>query len=373
MATISNNNEIKTNEKILTSFFGYNNPVYLDAFNSGSAFIFVTKPSLYLMPLKPNNSSVIDQLAYENMCKDPKFTQFLLSECKNEKDKILIKQLSYQTFNDVPSYFLPIFTNLVKNADLQDIVLNNFNAFNTRSGYSFTLPSFTFQSEAASTFSFSVTETYNLDFTKMMSIWVNYINNVTRGVFNANQVMINNNIIDYACSVYVFILAPDGRTIKSYGRYTGCYPSTIPLSSSSASKGSTSAVELTLNFQYTLYEANNPKILEDFNALSLKLISNTQNTTEDAYSDSEYLSFTASGNGVDYDPIVESAILNKDYLLTSSVKNLVDSEDRDPLVFINRTDNGFEYELSFGANTFKNYETINTFGNPTNIDEYYSD
>lgn len=372
MAIVYNNDSVKTNERILTSFFGYNNPVYLDAFNSGSAFIFMTKPSLYLAPIKPSITNTIDQLAYLNMCKDPKFTQFLINECKTENDKMLIKQLSYQTFGDVPSYFLPIFTNLVRNSDLIDITLGNYTAFATRNGFSYILPSFTTQSETAGNFSLTVTETSNMDFTKMMTIWVNYINNIVRGIFSANQIMINNNIIDYASSLYIFILAPDGKTIKSYARYTGVYPTAIPLSSASANRGSTGALDLNLSFQYTLYEANNPKILEDFNALSLKLISNSHNTTNESYTDSEYLNYTYAGNGVDYEPISQSAILNKDYLLSSTERSIVTSDDRDPLVFITETSNGYEYELSFGANTFTNYETETSFGDPTNLKKLYA-
>lgn len=365
MANSPDTSEVTTNRRVLTNFFGFNHPSYLDPSIGGSAFIFITKPSLFLYPQKPNRSNTNQTLAYENMCNDPIFSQFILSECKNENDKKIIKQLSYETFSDIPSYFMPIFTNLVRNDDLIDVTLANITAFNTRSGYFLNLPGKKVASEAASTLSLSLSETANSDVTKILTLWVNYINNIVNGTFNANPVMINNNIIDYMSSIYVFIVGMDGKTISNYCRYTGCYPTTIPLSASSVQKGNFSPVEINVSFNYSLFEANNPKILEDFNALSLKVIANDPNVSNAFYGDNEYMNFTSGGNNVDFQPIKSSNILNMDNLLSSNFASIARSSSRDPLVLVKTFGDNYSYQLSFGPDTYNNNETANTIGTDT--------
>ena len=56
-----------------------------------------------------------------------------------------------------------------------------------------------------------------------MGLWVNYIANITDGTFNANPEMIPRRILDYTSSIYYFVLEPDGKTLKFWSKYTGCW------------------------------------------------------------------------------------------------------------------------------------------------------
>lgn len=355
------NNSDNTDQSILTDFYGYKNSVYLDPFISGRGFVFVTKPSLFIYPEKPSSSDNMAVMAYENMCKDPFFSQYILEESMNQNDRSLIRQLSYATFSDTPSYFLPIFTNLAKNSDLVDVTLDRINSFQTRTGYSLLMPNRYTASKASSTMALSVTETANSDFTKMISLWVNYINNMLDGTFSANPVMTKNNVLDYASSIYVFIIGPDGRTIKHYCRYTGCYPSGIPYSALNSTKGNSSPVDLSIQFNYMIFDADNPMILKDFNAVSLKLLSNTSNT---AYvsSDEAYKTFMASASSVDYDPILASRILDPDKLGSSTQAAQYEASSRDPLALVETIDDHKEYILSFGSDTLVDKMMNDRFG-----------
>ena len=366
MATIKDNSEIYTNERVQSEYYAYNTPSYLDVAVNGGAFIFVTKPSLFIYPQKPSNTSnYLQTAAYNNMCTDPIFSQYILSECKNSKDRYTIKQLSYEEFSDIGSYFMPIFTNLTNNADLVDITLDSMSLYGTRSGYFLNMPGKKSKSETAASLSLNVTETYNNDFTKMITLWVNYINNVVEGIFTANPVSVRDNVLDYTSAIYVFLLGADGSTIKNYCKYTGCYPSSIPLSSNNASRGSFTQTQLGLNFNYAMFEANNPRILEDFNAISLKLISSApiRDYKLSTSGDELFKEYAYGTAGVDYDSFRQSALLNKNQLLNSRFRAIVNSDKRDPLVFAKETNNGnYDYVLSFGKESFENTETKSTIG-----------
>lgn len=278
------------------------------------------------------------------MTKDPFFAQYLDHEVMNEQDKIIIQQLSYvptenqklfSNTNYRDSNFLPIFTNRARGFDPIDVSMDQYDAFPTKQGYRQPLPTFKDPSLAASTISFDVIETDNLDFTKMISIWVNYIQNISDGTFDANPDMIKNGKLDYMSSIYYFRLAPDGQTITYWSKYTGCWPNVIPYSSMRYAKGSSTVTELSLIFNYTVKEDMNPQILEDFNKSSLNM------------------SYSLIREGSEENlPIRKSA-----YLTRSDVKNFLGTDSiysHQPLVVAtekNNTINGqatdYKWELIF--------------------------
>jgi len=346
-----NNKYINTNIDVagleeLTKFDVYmQNHRYVDAFTTGFAYIFVTKPMLFLYPYKPTGSKITlyEKLAYENMTKDHTFSQFLIDEAMNENDKMLIKQLSYYTdFNT--TNFLPIFTNRVKSFQTLDVTMTQTETFDTRHGYRLPLPTHKVESIGSSTTSLVCPETMNLDFVKMMTLWVNYISNVTDGTFHANPSMIKNNVLDYMSSIYYFLLEPDGKTLKFWSKYTGCWPTSIPQSNLSFSRGDQSTVELDIPFTYASKEDMNPSILEDFNRVSLNYF---EERTLDVLED-------------DYPSIKKSPLLSPESLKNNP--NFL-QETRGPLVFyrngeledsINSTSMTSNFELSFGENVFEN-------------------
>lgn len=369
MANTKEYNDINTDIgsiEALTQYNWFYAKPYLDSFITGKSFVFMTRPELFLYPIKPLDSNDINKkLAYENMCNDPKFTQFLVQECHNKSDELNIKQLSYEYFSDIKSYFMPIITNQCKSAELNDISIDTSPMFNTRNGYNIILPTRSESSRSSSTFTLQLNETHNLDITKLFTLWVEYIANIKDGVFTANPSMIKNNILDYAVSIYVFILDNDGRTIKSYSRYTGCYPTNIPYSALGGAIGSNSEVELGIPMVYTHYETMNPRILEDFNRISLKSLGTDKN----------------NNIGIDYIPISGSELLNKDKLFNGNNSELLNEPDRDPIIYYEKLnsrnslyndDGSARYVLSFGLDSMKNNRLKSLFDN-ANLTEDYDD
>lgn len=332
---------------------------YRDDFITGYAFVFITKPMLFLYPNKPAGDKITnsEKLAYENMTRDHVFSQFIDGEAMNDNDLMLVKQLSYYDEFIETTNFLPLITNRAKTFQTIDVTLAQTETYDTRHGYRMPLPTHKIDSISNNSLSISCVETLNLDFLKMMTLWVNYISNVTDGTFHANPQMIKDNVVDYMSSIYYFVLEPDGRTLKYWSKYTGVWPTTIPQTPLSFSRGDHSSMDLDLQFNYTSKEDMNPSILEDFNRVSL-------NYFEENYSNAETIDVLSD----DY-----PSIKNSPFLSPSSLKANVNffSSSRGPLVFYKNgsleatksvTPLSNKFELSFGDNVFENTYLENKFG-----------
>lgn len=351
-----NTNSLNMDYNNLMKFTGYYDNRYVDPFVTGYAFIFVTKPSLFIDPEKNGGQTQHGALAYENMERDPYFTQFLTTEALNSMDVDIVKLLSYN-----PKYrktnFLPILTNRFKNIQGGNIQIKPTQEFMTKKGYHIPLPNNIDDSALPGTLAISIPETSNLDITKMMGLWVNYMQNVSEGIFNPNPDCVKNGVLDYMSSIYYFVLNPDGKTIKYWVKYTGCYPLEIPSSSLQYTRGSSENVELNLNFQYTLKEEMNPDILKEFNLISLN-----------------FAGLDQYGNDITDN---HSAIKNSKFLNISGLKTIANdiltSVDRDPIIYYKtgNTSGLFTgeyttstFELSFGRSSFTNAFSNKSYGNP---------
>jgi len=105
----------------------------------------------------------------------------------------------------------------------------------------------------------------------LFMLWIFYIHYVSRGYIVSTREHILERILDYTCSIYVFIIGPDGRTIERFGKYTGCYPTSFPLSQQLEHNDEFDPLMLqnmTINWNYNRYEPMNPEILTDFNFVS---------------------------------------------------------------------------------------------------------
>lgn len=377
LSSYVNNNYDKAGNDNLTKFFAYNQNIYVDPSLTGFAFIFVTKPSLFLYPYKPSGMDTDEVVAYSNMCADPEFSMYIVGENENKKDQTIIKQLSYFNFSDSSTLFLPIFTNLSKAFNPIDTTLDAVQAYQTREGFNLTIPTNTTPSEASGSITLNVSETDNLDFTKMLSIWVKYIRNITNGTFSANPNMIKQNMLDYTSSIYYFFTGPDGKTLKYWSRYTGCYPYIIPYGNLIYMKGSVDSNNIDIPFYYTLKEDMNPRILEDFNMLSLRMVS------PQLFSQTDYSSFlenSESENSNGYTSYTSNSLLNKNSLINGNYASIVNNPDRDPLIFYKNSNTGAtlsedrtsRYVLSFGDNCVTN-QFANSILETTNHDFVYDE
>lgn len=105
----------------------------------------------------------------------------------------------------------------------------------------------------------------------MMMCWLFYIHYVSRGYICTTKDHIQARVLDYTCSIYVFVLGDDGRRIERWAKYTGCYPTNFPFSQQilhdiAAEPNMLQKFSITWNFNR--YEPMNPEVFTDFNFLS---------------------------------------------------------------------------------------------------------
>lgn len=105
----------------------------------------------------------------------------------------------------------------------------------------------------------------------LFMLWEFYIHYVSRGYIASTREHVTERILDYTCSIYVFVIGPDGRTIERFGKYTGCYPTSFPLSQQLEHNSEIDPLmlhKINISWNYNRYEPMNPEILTDFNFVS---------------------------------------------------------------------------------------------------------
>ena len=354
----------------LSNFNSFKDNRYSDpAFAGSYGFVFLTKPALFLCP-DNDTSDYLASLAFENMTKNKYLSQFILSENQNKNDNYIIKSLSYKPYNDITSYFLPIFTNNILNFNIIDYTIDTTEAFNTKEGYRMILPTNSTQSRAAGQISLNVYENSNMDVFKYINIWMNYIDDISNGTLSANPQMIKNNMLDYTASIYYFVISPDGYTIKYYAEYVGVYPTNFPTSTLSYTKGSVNDLTYDIPFTYMLKLENNPTILEDFNLVSTRKVSPvfTNETFEGFLNE---IDASASRNyGANAYEFTKSPYLDKSQRL---LKDYLSVSNRNPVVYYEPKSTPAQnkssaelpgrYVLSFGNTSLMDYQAQNLTDN----------
>ena len=97
--------------------------------------------------------------------------------------------------------------------------------------------------------------------------WVLYIDLVSRGEIMPRITNIWERVLDYTCSIYVFVLDKDQTTIKGWAKYTGCTPRSVPMGQIMHSdKGENDNWRnISIPFVYNHVEYMDPQIFMDFN------------------------------------------------------------------------------------------------------------
>ena len=108
----------------------------------------------------------------------------------------------------------------------------------------------------------------------LINIWVNYIHYLTKGVTVEWGNYIKYRILDYTCSIYVFMTERDNETITRWAKWTGCFPKSIPLSNiqHNLELQADALRQVSIPFAYNRYEPMSPLAIIDFNHIMNKFI-----------------------------------------------------------------------------------------------------
>lgn len=259
---------------VLSKYFR-RSKVYQDAiiepYESGRFYIFMTRPD---MNLNVENLRAMDRIGQSEL--GDEILHNLVSQLYVQRDNSLSAKvnkllgISEDPYLPKTSYgsFINLVTNLHKTAPIEDIVADAKTAFETYGGYGMVLGGHSKDSRSKGEFSITYNETKDLEIMKLHSIWNQYIDFASEGLVSRTKDNRDKHILDYASSLYVFAVEPDGETISFWAKFSGVIPLGVPWTSLGENLGDSNLITPTINYKYTYYEDNTLDILRDFTNLT---------------------------------------------------------------------------------------------------------
>lgn len=219
------------------------------------AYVFFTRPDLNIMATGANTGTLALNAQSQY---DPKY-KFLYSN-----NPWCLKSL---VLNGNPHHkFLVLLSNEAKSFEVNDTVLKTIEHGETYTGHKVIYGQSDIESNAAGEMSIRYIDTVNLDIFKLHVIWTDYINKVSRGIFEPKREYKLDRILDYAVSCYYFLCGPDGSTILYWQKLTGVFPVNTGENTFSWDSGTLLAKpEINIKYMYSMRNTMDPYILHEFN------------------------------------------------------------------------------------------------------------
>lgn len=252
----------------LNQFNIFKNYEGIDFFSTGIGYVFITRPDLNLFPgdtklTKETNRYHINVL-------DPFIRHLNGTSIGKEILTSLTQNQSFDKNFNIPSGFIPSITNHCKSFSPKDVQLDVLETQENMLGTRIVYGETTNKSISVDNFDLLFNELDSGFFIMLHKCWIEYINNVRRGIFLAKKENILSRVLDYASSLYYFLLGEDGESIVYWCKLTGVLPTTINYSSFDWIMGETKLREINVNYTYSLKEDMGISIFKDFNLSSLQ-------------------------------------------------------------------------------------------------------
>jgi len=165
--------------------------------------------------------------------------------------------------------FIHLLTNLAQGASLSDISLDTIDIGENWDRARMVYPKDSINSRQASTFSIEYNELKGLPLLLLHKLWLDYIEAIAKGELSPKAFYLDNRMIDYASSLFIFTTEPDGMTIEACAKYTGVYPVSISFSGLDMNKQlSYESITVSITYSYNYYEVFLPVLLNEFNRIS---------------------------------------------------------------------------------------------------------
>lgn len=221
-------------------------------------YVFITRPEMNLLgsstsySLSGNPSS---KLSKEN------YTDSRLQYLYSSNPEILY--MLSENFSGEHD-FIPYLQGRTESLQLPDYQIRTSDFTIPFYSYKFTYPTVTNESITGGTFDISFREDSELRITKLFQFWIYYMDAVMKNKMSPDRSHIINNFYDFMCSVYEFVCDPTTERILYWAKYTGCYPTSVPISNLSHNLRSTVDNKVSIQFNYMMVECLEPRVIEDF-------------------------------------------------------------------------------------------------------------
>ena len=179
--------------------------------------------------------------------------------------------------NDTDAYlnttpFIPLLSNIVTNVDgSRDFNLELYGYEEDEHGASMSVATGMDSVWKEGDFSTQIEDIMYSPGALMIMLWILYTHYVSRGYIMPTREHITERILDYTCSAYIFVIGEDGRRIERFGKFTGCFPTSFPLSQQllhSTQIDIDMLHKFSVNWHFNRYTPMDPQIFTDFNFIS---------------------------------------------------------------------------------------------------------
>lgn len=167
----------------------------------------------------------------------------------------------YSTYHD----FIPYLQGRTESLQLPDYQIRTSDFSIPFYSYKYTYPTVTNESITGGQFDITFREDEDLRITKLFQFWIYYMDAVMKNKMKPDREHIVDNYYDFMCSVYEIICDPTSEKILYWAKYTGCYPVSVPISNLSHNLRSSVDNKISINFNYMMVEAMEPRVIQDFN------------------------------------------------------------------------------------------------------------
>lgn len=168
--------------------------------------------------------------------------------------------------------FIPYITTRIESLQLPDYTVKQNALVQPFTKYTVPYATSALESVTGGSFDLTMREDRYFSLHKLFYAWCYYEDGVTRNIFSPKDKYIMYNALDYATNIYDFIVDDTGENIVYWGKYTGCFPTAVPMSDLSFNRNSGAEQKISIPFTYFLYEHMDMNILFDFQYNSLGYI-----------------------------------------------------------------------------------------------------
>ena len=168
--------------------------------------------------------------------------------------------------------FIPYLTSRIETLQLPDFIVKTGQITQPYTKYTIPYAQSAIESTTGGNFSITFREDRYYSIHKMFYAWIYYQDRVMRNIFQPKKKYLQYNSLDYATSIYDFVVDETGENIVYWAKYTGCIPTNVPMGDLSFNKGSSGAEKVSIDFSYFYCEHMDANVLRDFQYNSLGYI-----------------------------------------------------------------------------------------------------
>ena len=168
--------------------------------------------------------------------------------------------------------FIPYLTSRIESMQIPDYTIDDASIVQPYTKYSIPYTQAAIKSSTGGQFDITFREDRYFSIHKLFYGWIYYQDAVMRNIFSPKKKYLMYNSLDYATSIYDFLVDETGENVLYWSKYTGCVPVSAPMSDMSFNKGGSQENRISISFKYFYCEHMDLNIIRDFNYNSLGYI-----------------------------------------------------------------------------------------------------